>query len=263
MATRLGRRSLIPTLRITLRLAVTVERFVGLEEARPVLGQLAEEAATGDEVWLTKHGKPLAVLLSRDAYIQLRQAPARAGPVRARGPGGRDPPPGGRGRARSGDRGRGSRGRPPQRLMRIGADTNTLVSGFGWGGPPGQVVDTVLSGQVTLVTSPALLGELARVLAYPNSPPSSMTRPRSAPQLRQPPTPSTPQQQSTTVLADEPDNRVPEAAAAGRADLIVTGDKAVQKLGSRGIPIVSAAQFVAQLQRKGHTGPSGPSGQAS
>jgi putative PIN family toxin of toxin-antitoxin system len=27
-----------------------------------------------------------------------------------------------------------------------------------------------------------------------------------------------------TVLADEPDNRVLEAAAAGRADLIVTGD---------------------------------------
>ena len=27
---------------------------------------------------------------------------------------------------------------PPQRLMRIVADTNTLVSGFSWSGPPGQ-----------------------------------------------------------------------------------------------------------------------------
>jgi antitoxin (DNA-binding transcriptional repressor) of toxin-antitoxin stability system len=44
-----------------LKVVVMVERFVGLEEARPVLGQLAEEAATGDEVWLTKHGKPMAV----------------------------------------------------------------------------------------------------------------------------------------------------------------------------------------------------------
>ena len=60
-----------------LKVVVTVERFVGLEEARPVLGQLAEEAATGDEVWLTKHGKPIAVLLSREAYLQLRQAAAR------------------------------------------------------------------------------------------------------------------------------------------------------------------------------------------
>ena len=48
-----------------------------------------------------------------------------------------------------------------------------------------------------------------------------------------------------------------------RGDLIVTGDKAMQKLGSfRGIPIVSAAQFVARLQQ-GHTGPPGPSGQTS
>jgi hypothetical protein len=34
-----------------------------------------------------------------------------------------------------------------------------------------------------------------------------------------------------TVLADESDNRVLEAAAAGRVDLIVTGGKAMQELG--------------------------------
>jgi prevent-host-death family protein len=71
--------SLCLTLRTSLRLVMAVERFVGVEEARPVLGQLAEEAAGGDEVWLTKRGKPLAVLLSREAYTQLRQAAARAG----------------------------------------------------------------------------------------------------------------------------------------------------------------------------------------
>jgi predicted nucleic acid-binding protein len=55
-----------------------------------------------------------------------------------------------------------------------------------------------------------------------------------------------------------------EAGAAGRADLIVTGDKAMQELGSfQGIPIVSAAQFVAQLQQQGHTESPGSSGQTS
>lgn len=58
---------------------MAVERFVGVEEARPVLGQLAEDVASGDEVWLTKRGKPLAVLLSREAYTQLRETAARAG----------------------------------------------------------------------------------------------------------------------------------------------------------------------------------------
>jgi uncharacterized protein len=147
--------------------------------------------------------------------------------------------------------------------MRIVADTNTLVSGFGWGGPPGQVVDTVLSGQVTLVTSPALLSELARVLAYPkltaifDDPAALVAAVAEAADTVDP-------AERVTLLADEPDNRVLEAAAAGRADLIVTGDKAMQELGSfQGIPIVSAAQFVAQLQQQGHTGPPGPSGQTS
>ena len=48
----------------------------GPEEARPVLGQLAEEAATGDEAWLTKHGKPMAVLLGREAHLVPRRAVA-------------------------------------------------------------------------------------------------------------------------------------------------------------------------------------------
>ena len=147
--------------------------------------------------------------------------------------------------------------------MRIVADTNTLVSGFGWGGPPGQVVDTVLSGQVTLVISPALLGELARVLAYPklaaifDDPAALIATVSEAADTVDP-------AERVTVLADEPDNRVLEAAAAGRADLIVTGDKAMQELGSfRGIPIVPAAQFVAQLQQQGHTELPGPRGQTS
>jgi uncharacterized protein len=145
--------------------------------------------------------------------------------------------------------------------MRIVADTNTLVSGFGWGGPPGQVVDTVLSGQVTLVISPALLGELARVLAYPkltavfDDPAALVAAVAHAADTVDP-------AEHVTVLADEPDNRVLEAAAAGRADLIVTGDKAMQELGSfRGIPIVSAAQFVTRLQQQGLTGSPGPSEQ--
>lgn len=133
--------------------------------------------------------------------------------------------------------------------MRIVADTNTLVSGFGWGGPPGQVVDAVLSGRVTLVTSPALLGELARVLAYPklaavfDDPTAVMAAVAQAADTVEP-------AERVSVLADEPDNRVLEAAAAGRADLIVTGDKALRELASFcGIPIVTAAECVAQIRQ--------------
>jgi putative PIN family toxin of toxin-antitoxin system len=106
------------------------------------------------------------------------------------------------------------------------------------------VVDTVLSGQVTLVTSPALLGELARVLAYPkltaifDDLAALVAAGAEAADTVDP-------AEHVTMLADEPDNRVLEAAAAGRADLIVTGHKAMQELGSfQGIHIVSAAQGV-------------------
>jgi len=48
-------------------------------------------------------------------------------------------------------------------------------------------------------------------------------------------------------------------AAAGQADLIVTGDKAMRELGSfRSIPIVWAAECVARLQQHTHPAPSPP-----
>lgn len=55
-----------------------MERFIGVEEARASLGRLAEQVAEGDEVWLTKRGRPLAVLLGREEFDRLRAAATRA-----------------------------------------------------------------------------------------------------------------------------------------------------------------------------------------
>lgn len=57
---------------------MAVERFVGVEEARSSLGRLAAQVAAGDEVWLTKRGQPLAVLLGREEFDRLRTAANRA-----------------------------------------------------------------------------------------------------------------------------------------------------------------------------------------
>ncbi len=52
-----------------------MERFVGIEDARGSLGHLVDEVATRNEVVaLTKRGKALAVLVSRDEYLQLKLA---------------------------------------------------------------------------------------------------------------------------------------------------------------------------------------------
>jgi putative PIN family toxin of toxin-antitoxin system len=49
------------------------------------------------------------------------------------------------------------------------------------------------------------------------------------------------------VLQDEPDNRIPECARAGNAQVIVTGDKATLRLRSfHNIRIVSLRQYLEQ-----------------
>jgi putative PIN family toxin of toxin-antitoxin system len=56
-------------------------------------------------------------------------------------------------------------------------DTNVLVSGLGWGGHPAQLLDAALEGHLTLVTSPALLEEVWRVLRYPRLTPHLAVEP--------------------------------------------------------------------------------------
>lgn len=49
--------------------------------------------------------------------------------------------------------------------MRIVADTNTVLSGLLWHGPPRRLLELARQRTVTLCTSPALLAELAEVIA--------------------------------------------------------------------------------------------------
>lgn len=41
--------------------------------------------------------------------------------------------------------------------LRVVLDTNVIVSGFGWGGVPSQVLDAAFDGRFVVVTSIALL----------------------------------------------------------------------------------------------------------
>ena len=51
--------------------------------------------------------------------------------------------------------------------LRAVVDTNVLVSGLGWEGPPAAVVDAALRGRIQSVTNQELIDELRRVLEYP------------------------------------------------------------------------------------------------
>ena len=51
--------------------------------------------------------------------------------------------------------------------MRLVLDTNIVISGLLWNGPPRRLLDAAISGTVDIYTSAVLITELREALAYP------------------------------------------------------------------------------------------------
>jgi len=137
--------------------------------------------------------------------------------------------------------------------VRIVADTNTLVSGSLWSGPPARLLDAVKAGKLALVQSPLLWVEFVEVLS----------RPKLVRRLRllgvTPTMLADGMRQYVTWVADSriplpPELRDPKdlivlaAAVAARVDAIVTGDDDLLSLKSfEGIPIITAQAALEKL----------------
>jgi len=137
--------------------------------------------------------------------------------------------------------------------MRIVLDTNTVVSALFWSGSPRRLLDVIYSGRVTAFTSDELILELEDVLSrakFASRLASEGTTARSASvkytalaTLLQPPKFSAP------VCEDPDDDAVLECALAAAAEVIVSGDRHLLKLGNfRGIEIVQAGELLRRLQ---------------
>ncbi len=134
-------------------------------------------------------------------------------------------------------------------------DTNVLVSGLGWPGPPATILDAANDGRLVLVTSAPLLAELRRVLAYPKLARVIDGGAQLADLIAASSVVVVPSR-VLAVISDESDNRVLEAAIEGAADYIVSGDADLLDLGSfEGIPIVRPAEFTAAVLGPGSGGP--------
>ena len=134
--------------------------------------------------------------------------------------------------------------------MRVVFDSNVYVSALTLpGGVAVSALTAVLGGRATLLLSEPMLGEVLGVLgrkfardkeqlartALFLTELAEVVQPRS--RLR--------------VLADDPDNRVLECAVAGRADLVVTGDRAMLRLGRyEGVEIITLRAFLARLESR-------------
>jgi len=135
-------------------------------------------------------------------------------------------------------------------VLRAVLDTNVYVSAYGFGGRPATLVRAAITSECAIVTSPAILAELARVLTdklefdaeHTKSVVLQLARIAYVvrPQFR------------LQVIADEPDNRVLECAVAAGADTIVSGDRHLLSLGEyEGIRILSVAKALRALPSTG------------
>jgi uncharacterized protein len=126
-------------------------------------------------------------------------------------------------------------------------DTNVIVSGLGWGGAPAAILDAVGDDRLVLVTSAPLLAELRRVLEYPRLAKVIQGGAQLADLVAASGVVVAPSR-VLTVVGDDDDNRVLEAAIEGAADYIVSGDSDLLDLGSfQGIPIITPGEFAATV----------------
>ena len=132
--------------------------------------------------------------------------------------------------------------------MRVVLDPNVYVSALTLpGGRADAALSALLGGKATALISEPLMGEVLGVLGRKFSRDREQLA-RTALLLSELAEHVAPGSR-VQVLADEPDNRVLECAVAGHADLIVTGDRAMLRLGRyEGIQIVSLRAFLERLE---------------
>jgi putative PIN family toxin of toxin-antitoxin system len=139
--------------------------------------------------------------------------------------------------------------------MRLVLDTNVVVAGLLWSGPPRRVLQFAFEGEVVeFFSSPVLLDELAHTLAYPKFAARIQAHgsnvDRLLAQYMALVSLVIPVEVPRVVVGDADDDHVIAAAVAARAELIVTGDKKhLLPIGQHhGIGIVTAREAVERIE---------------
>ena len=127
-------------------------------------------------------------------------------------------------------------------------------SGLLWRGAPHALIEHVQAGTLAMVSSPALLAELAEVISRAKFNEilarSNTSRERSLDEMRQMAEVIVPPPLPQPVCRDLDDDHVLACALAAKADLIVTGDADLLNLREyQGIRIVAAVEALRLIER--------------
>ena len=128
--------------------------------------------------------------------------------------------------------------------MSVVFDTNIFVSGLTYPGGRGELaLHRIIEGDDTLLISKPIIHEVIDVLARKFSRDQEELA-RVAVYLSDIATLVYPRQK-IDILKDEPDNRILECAVAGKAGVIVTGDREMLRLGEyKTIGIISLKEYL-------------------
>lgn len=137
--------------------------------------------------------------------------------------------------------------------MRAIIDTNVLVSGLLWHGTPHRLLERVREGTLTLISSPALLAELAEVIERPKFDAilirSNTSRERSLAEIQALAEVIAPAPLPQPVCRDPDDDAVLALALAAQIDFIVSGDLDLLDLKTfEQIPIVVPAEALRRIE---------------
>lgn len=129
-------------------------------------------------------------------------------------------------------------------MPRVVLDTNIYISAYGFGGKPAELLRRAIEGEFELVTSPALLLEVAEklesVLGFDRAHTEEVVRQIARVAIVVRP------QARVTVVSDDADNRVLEAAVVSGADTVVSGDHHLLDLVEhQGICVVRVSGYLA------------------
>jgi len=131
--------------------------------------------------------------------------------------------------------------------MRVVADTNVLVSAIVFGGPPGRPIELAAEGHLQLVLSSPLIEELREVLRRKFDF-SEAAAYQAEVLLRRISIVVEPQRELAIITEDPEDNRVLEAAVAGNAEIVISGDHHLLELETFGpIPIMHPRELLKKI----------------
>jgi putative PIN family toxin of toxin-antitoxin system len=131
--------------------------------------------------------------------------------------------------------------------VRLVLDTNVYISAILFDGLPELPVRLARANRITLLTSEPIIAELIGVLRSKLAWPEQQLRDVEK-ELRTLASVIRTKSEMTVISDDDADNRVLECAVDGRADLIISGDRHLLKLGPfAGIRILSPRAFAELL----------------